>query len=605
MKKSFFLPVILLAMAIGFASFTRAAKAATYYVSPSGSDSGSGSQSSPFQTIQHAVNNVSSGDTVMVEDGTYPAFEIGTSSITVKSQNKWGAVISAGGASFGILIDSGTSNVNIENFKVQNAYYIGIYGQAGCSGIYIYNNNVSNIGTQGTGGNGAAGIDFNGNESNITMDSNVVYNVGGGADDHSQDHGLDFEYGTLSNITIINNVCYNNDYGWDVQLYSGSVTNLYIIGNTFASTNPGNTGQIGLYMSMSNALVEDNIFYEPGGGAASYPAGKSFTANYNLTTASSMGADASGAGNILNAYPSLLFANPAAFDFSLQPSSPAIAAGVAWPGRTYDADGNPLGSPIDIGAYKFSTSTASTSSSSGTSTSTTTVPATSTTSTSGTTSANTTTNTMPTSATTSSGAAASGTGNTSTAATSPASTTTSSTASGSASASTSKQITAPQLLTPSQGQTVSTTVTLQWSPAKDPAPCTYTLYISQTQDFSGAAPIQVASAQNKMYAMGGGAAALLLFGLIIPGGIRPRRKLIMLLMAGVMAAGLLVSCGGGGSGSSQTSSSSPASSVSPSTSAVNYTVSGLSSNTTYYWKVVAQDNAGNTVQSQTGSFQTN
>ena len=180
--------------------------------------------------------------------------------------------------------------------------------------------------------------------------------------------------------------------------------------------------------------------------------------------------------------------------------------------------------------------------------------------------------------------------------------TTSTSASGTTS---SAQITAPQLLTPSQGQTVSTTVTLQWSPAKDPAPCTYTLYISQTQDFSGAAPIQVASAQNKMYAMGGGAAALLLFGLIIPGGIRPRRKLIMLLMAGVMAAGLLVSCGGGGSGSSQTSSSSPASSVSPSTSAVNYTVSGLSSNTTYYWKVVAQDNAGNTVQSQTGSFQTN
>ncbi len=45
--------------------------AATYYVSPTGSDSSSGSASAPFKTIQKAANIVNPGDTVIVKDGTY------------------------------------------------------------------------------------------------------------------------------------------------------------------------------------------------------------------------------------------------------------------------------------------------------------------------------------------------------------------------------------------------------------------------------------------------------------------------------------------------------------------------------------------------------
>lgn len=146
-------------------------------------------------------------------------------------------------------------------------------------------------------------------------------------------------------------------------------------------------------------------------------------------------------------------------------------------------------------------------------------------------------------------------------------------------------------------------MTFQWSPVADSSPATYTLYVGKKQDLADASPIHVA-AQNNMYAMGGGAAALLLFGLTIPVGIRTRRKLIILLLAGILVAGLMVSCGGGGS-SSPASTSSPATNVSSGSGAMSYTVSGLSSNTTYYWKVVAKDNAGNTLQSQTGSFQTN
>src|SRR5207249_5620831 len=76
--------------------------ATTYYVSPSGSDSNPGTQVSPWGTIQKAANTMVAGDTTLVMDGTYVHGYIrfatsGTSSqpITLKAQNKWGAIISS------------------------------------------------------------------------------------------------------------------------------------------------------------------------------------------------------------------------------------------------------------------------------------------------------------------------------------------------------------------------------------------------------------------------------------------------------------------------------------------------------------------------------
>ena len=44
---------------------------ATYYVSPSGSNSDPGTQSQPWRTIQHAADSVLLGDTVYVREGSY------------------------------------------------------------------------------------------------------------------------------------------------------------------------------------------------------------------------------------------------------------------------------------------------------------------------------------------------------------------------------------------------------------------------------------------------------------------------------------------------------------------------------------------------------
>lgn len=56
--------------------------AATFFVAPGGSDSASGTQSSPFKSIAHAQSAASSGDIISLRGGTYTAFNISSSDST-------------------------------------------------------------------------------------------------------------------------------------------------------------------------------------------------------------------------------------------------------------------------------------------------------------------------------------------------------------------------------------------------------------------------------------------------------------------------------------------------------------------------------------------
>jgi hypothetical protein len=58
------------------------ASAATYYVATTGNDGNSGSSAKPWKTLQHAVNMVSPGATILVEAGTYAGCRIGVSGST-------------------------------------------------------------------------------------------------------------------------------------------------------------------------------------------------------------------------------------------------------------------------------------------------------------------------------------------------------------------------------------------------------------------------------------------------------------------------------------------------------------------------------------------
>ena len=64
------------------------ASAATYYVSPAGDDGNSGaSESEPFRVVQHAVDQMNSGDVLVVLDGVYAGELKLKSGITLKAKN--------------------------------------------------------------------------------------------------------------------------------------------------------------------------------------------------------------------------------------------------------------------------------------------------------------------------------------------------------------------------------------------------------------------------------------------------------------------------------------------------------------------------------------
>jgi hypothetical protein len=75
----------------------------TFYISPTGSDTNSGTQSSPWKTIQKAANTLKSGETALLLDGTYEeaGIEFKTNSglkeapITIKAQNKHKAILAS------------------------------------------------------------------------------------------------------------------------------------------------------------------------------------------------------------------------------------------------------------------------------------------------------------------------------------------------------------------------------------------------------------------------------------------------------------------------------------------------------------------------------
>lgn len=76
-----------------------------YYVSPSGSDSNSGSQSSPFRTVQKAANVVASGDTVNITPGVYAPF-------TLDRSGTASARITFKGTGTGVWIDGNCNSAN-------------------------------------------------------------------------------------------------------------------------------------------------------------------------------------------------------------------------------------------------------------------------------------------------------------------------------------------------------------------------------------------------------------------------------------------------------------------------------------------------------------
>ncbi len=161
----------------------------------------------------------------------------------------------------------------------------------------------------------------------------------------------------------------------------------------------------------------------------------------------------------------------------------------------------------------------------------------------------------------------------------------------------------PVLASPTNGQSgLPTTMTFIWNKSVDPDgnAVTYHFMYGTDPNLAGAQTVDVASTTGIMFAglgsMGGG---LILFGFVAGGGLQHTRKAILTIAALLLVGGLFTACGGGGG-----SPAAPATTPTPTADQVSTTVTGLTSNTTYYWKVVADDGKGGVASSETFSFKT-
>ncbi|MDA8156639.1 MAG: hypothetical protein M0Z52_09350 [Actinomycetota bacterium] len=253
-----FLPILV----FGGLVHAGAASAATYYISPSGSDSSAGTISAPWRTFSHAMGILSPGDTLYLEDGTYTINNAGSGSvvlyvrasgnsssrITIKALNDGNAVIDGQGNY--VTCQVAASYVEIDGINFRNSGN----GSGWSHGIEIWGGNDilrrDIVNKFGMGFSGTVAGASENNSMGIEIDNSAVNTL-------VEDCAVYVENAASAYTTIAPRVGINV-YG------TGSV-----IRRNFIYWQPGNNSigpsSIQIY-SVSNVLVENNVIVDNGSG---------------------------------------------------------------------------------------------------------------------------------------------------------------------------------------------------------------------------------------------------------------------------------------------------------------------------------------------------
>ncbi|MBN2149652.1 MAG: right-handed parallel beta-helix repeat-containing protein [Anaerolineales bacterium] len=222
-----------------------------YYVSPAGDDDTPGSLEQPWATIQHAVDSVAPGDTILLLDGVYPGAHISTSGV----EGAWITLKAAPGAQ-ATLNTPGPENwhqsiLELENGDQAVAYWL-------IEGLEI-------------AGGPRWGIDVRGTDTvknhHIIIRGNTVHDNGWDNDDT----GIFAAF--TDDVLIEGNTSYHNgEHGIYVNNSSDrfTVRNNVIYDNLFCGVHLNGDAEMGGDGIMSEGLVDGNIIFNngSGGGAA-------------------------------------------------------------------------------------------------------------------------------------------------------------------------------------------------------------------------------------------------------------------------------------------------------------------------------------------------
>jgi parallel beta-helix repeat protein len=239
----------------------------TYYVSVSGSDSSSGSQSSPFATVEHAARSAKPGDTVLVRGGTYQEGEVWLRAehghcgapgklLTIKAYSNETPVFVNSKRPFIIECDY----IRIEGLHFRNGKSIGAGGLKRTT-IQLVNNNFSGAGYAWD----AIGISGN----NILLEGNTcdikASNVG------TQGHCYYIQHGT--NIRIRNNTArgmtgygihiFDQRRGGDHPEFERLIKDVIIEGNVVSNSIQRSGIILAAYdhARIENVIIRNNVLF--------------------------------------------------------------------------------------------------------------------------------------------------------------------------------------------------------------------------------------------------------------------------------------------------------------------------------------------------------
>ena len=227
-------------------------EAATYYVATNGSDSNSGTEEQPFQTIARGVLDLSPGDILYVKNGTYTAWGRGMPSgaswdspITIAAYPGHSPVIVKSAQDVITLHFIDTSYIVIDGFVIDGTSAVNgvkiTYESSIAHHIRIQNSEIAyaTVGIFVTPGS-------DGNEFiNLQVHNNGTTDF---------DHGV---YLTSSD-NLVEGCSIHDNAGWGVHIYSGGSANNNIIRNNTIYNN-GRSGSRG-----------DGIFLSSGSGNQAY-----------------------------------------------------------------------------------------------------------------------------------------------------------------------------------------------------------------------------------------------------------------------------------------------------------------------------------------------
>jgi hypothetical protein len=194
---------------------------------------------------------------------------------------------------------------------------------------------------------------WNGLAKNLIVRRNIVHDCSCGIAVSSEDGG------TVENLTIANNVIYNNrEQGIVITKWekNGPKKNITIVNNTVVENgnkqaNWGNGIAIDK-TDVTGAVIRNNICFRNVGGQISDDSGSTPVIDHNLLEGGRKGSNNAKGEATLQGDP--FFRDAAKADFRLQPNSPAINAGTDKLAPTDDIDGfpRPYGQAVDLGAYE-------------------------------------------------------------------------------------------------------------------------------------------------------------------------------------------------------------------------------------------------------------